>query len=100
MTNLRGLLHNYVIALHAAAEATTDSLERSDYAERLAAAHRMQAAVDAHDLGQLAAELHDATRLAGWTHLRGDAGAAVHDGLHRLNDAVLRERLEGRPPAW
>ena len=65
MTNLRALLDTYVIALNAGAEATTDPLERSDYAERLAGAHRMQAAVEAHDLGRLAAELHDATRLAG-----------------------------------
>ena len=100
MTNLRALLDTYVVALNAAAEATTDPLERSDYAERLAAAHRMRAAVEANDLGQLAAELHEATRLAGWTHFPGEAGAAAHDGLLRLNDAVLQARLEGRPPAW
>ena len=100
MTNLRSLLDRYVAALNSGAEAAADPLERFDYAQALAAARRMQAAIDARDLGRLAAELHEETRTSSWTHLPGEHGAAIHDRLHRLNDAVLRARLEGRPSAW
>ena len=100
LTEVQTLLGVYVKALRAAANGATDVLERNDYAYRLAAADRMQAAVSAGDLGRLAAELNEQALHAGWTYAGGEHGNAVHYGLLHLNEATLRARLAGRPPAW
>lgn len=100
MTEIKTHLNAYVRALHDAASAATEVLERDDYAYRLAAAGRMQADVAAGDLGRLAAELNEQTRYAGWTFAAGEHGDAVHSGLLRLNEATQRARLAGQPRAW
>jgi hypothetical protein len=100
MNEIQILLNGYVEALRAAEREANDARYHRVLMEHLAATSRMQAALDARDLGRLAAELNEQERLLGWNNLLGDRGAAAHQYFAELKRVTQAVRLEGRPEAW
>jgi hypothetical protein len=98
--NLQELLASYIAALRAGAEEARDSIDHSQYMERLAAAIEMRAALDAGDFSRLSALLNEEDRVLGWIYLAGDAGDAATRAFMALRTAELSKRLANRPPAW
>jgi hypothetical protein len=100
MNEIQILLDRYVGELRAAAQDASDATDHCELMERLAATHRMQIALDANDMGRLAAELNEEARSLGWSHAAGARGAAAHACVMELERLTQSARLEGKPDAW
>ena len=100
MSEIQSLLDRYVAALQAGAVSTNEYPDHSLYMECLAATQRMQMALEQQQLGSIAADLHVAQHVFGWTQLPGPEAERAAVALQDLAAAVLAARLANRPDAW
>jgi hypothetical protein len=99
LTELDGLIEQYVSALKRALADVTSALDRSDYAEHLSAAGEMQEAIAKGDLARACSIASAEEHVIGWRQLSGQGGRAAQELFRRLVKAVLVERLRGAADA-